>query len=186
VTPITIIEAMLRRTGTLSIIVAVVLALTDASAQTPAQSAAPADCSPAAGVQVCVGSVAPRISSCYPTASGSSASAYSAAGGIFAIRTSDKMSTQVYPSPRRQSRFDAKRPMQGCPDLPTRAAQREIPDGQVLSPSSRNANGCAPTLRRRCTARVRSVEMFRVGRAQSGLPSLTWIGLRGLHRCRSA
>jgi len=162
---------MLKRTGTLSIIVAVVLALIDASAQTPAQSVAPADCSPAAGVQYVCGQRGPEDLILLPGGQWVLASAYSAAGGIFAIRTSDKMSTQVYPSPTASVRFDAKA-YAGCPGPPDAAAQAKFQThGLSLQVGANGVHRLYVVLH----GSRESVEMFELD-ARKGLPSLTWIG----------
>ena len=150
---------------------AVLLALTEASAQAPAQPTPPADCSPAAGVQDVCAQRSPEDLIVLPGGKWVIASAFSGAGGIFVIRTSDKTSTLAYPSPTASARFDANL-YAGCPGAPDAAAQAKFQThGLSLQPGANGMHRLYAVLH----GARESVEVFELD-ARKGMPSLTWIG----------
>lgn len=147
------------------------LALTDASAQAPAQPTPPADCAPAAGVQYVCAQRSPEDLIVLPGGQWVVASAFSGAGGIFVIRTSDKTSTIAYPSSTAAARFDVNT-YAGCPGPPDAAAQAKFQThGLSLQPGANGLHRLYAVLH----GARESVEVFELD-ARKGMPSLTWIG----------
>jgi hypothetical protein len=163
---------MMKRNRILaSLSAAVLLALTDASAQAPAQPTPSADCSPAAGVQYVCAQRSPEDLIVLPGGQWVVASAFSGAGGIFVIRTSDKTSTLAYPSATASARFDSKT-YAGCPGAPDPAAQAKFQThGLSLQPGANGVHRLYAVLH----GARESVEVFELD-ARKGMPSLTWIG----------
>jgi hypothetical protein len=164
--------AMLKRHRILAFVwAAVLLALTEVSAQPPAPPTPPKDCLPAAGVQYVCAQRSPEDLILLPGGQWVVAGAFSGAGGIFVIRTADKTSTLAYPSSTASARFDAKT-YAGCPGPPDAAAQAKFQThGLSLQTGANGVHRLFAVLH----GPRESVEVFELD-ARKGMPSLTWIG----------
>ncbi len=141
------------------------------SAQAPAPAAAPADCRPDGDVQFVCGQQAPEDLVALPGAQWIVASAYGGSGGLYLVRTSDKVSTRVYPSDTAKERLDAKT-YASCPGVPDAATKAKFQThGLYLQAGQNSVHRLFVVLH----GGRESVEVFEVDARQAS-PVLTWIG----------
>jgi sugar lactone lactonase YvrE len=157
-------------------IAGVVLVLTLTSAlsvsaqQPPAAPPPPPECRAADPAFVC-GQQAPEDLVVVPGGQWVVASSYSGSGGIYLVRTSDKMSTRAYPSETAKERLDAKT-YDTCPGMPDAATKAKFQThGLYLQAGANGVHRLFVVLH----GGRESVEVFEID-ARQGTPALTWVG----------
>jgi sugar lactone lactonase YvrE len=150
--------------------VAVVLTMSTGFAQQP-PAAPPPPCQDTVDIQFVCGLQAPEDLVVVPGGEWVIASAYAGTGGIYLIRTSNRMSTVAYPGAAAKERFDA-RTYKACPGAPDRGTKAKFQThGLYLLSGDNNVHRLFVVLH----GGRESVEVFELD-ARPATPTLTWIG----------
>jgi hypothetical protein len=135
-----------------------------------AQAGAPAaPCTPAGAVRFICGQRAPEDLVALPGSRWVVASAYSGAGGLFLIRASDRVATQVYPALGAAARPDTKTDP-SCPGAPAPGAPFQT-HGLSLQQGRNSVHRLYAVMH----SGRESVEVFEID-ARPATPTFTWIG----------